>query len=432
MRIRRSFQISSSIDFERKLFEWAKQYDDIIWLESNDHKDRYGAFNSALAVSSHTGQSRKRIESLDALQHFLSHTQDWLFGYFSYDLKNKWEELDSANIDRLCFPELSFFQPQKVILMQNDRVTFEYLSDNDQIDKDFEAISNIDLSPKASSQANAHIKIRMRIKKDQYFEKASRLLAHIKRGDVYEVNFCQEFYSENTTIDPWSTYERLNAISKSPFAAFMKLNQRYLVSASPERYLRRSGNTLISQPIKGTAARSVDAQEDKSLKEELRSNIKERAENIMIADLVRNDLSKNALKGTVEVAELCGVYSFEQVHQMITTIRCAVAPEKHALDLIRDTFPMGSMTGAPKVSAMKLIETHEETKRGLYSGALGYFSPSGDFDFNVVIRSILYNAQTAYVSYSVGSAITAKSNPEHEYQECLLKAKALRQVLESD
>lgn len=254
---------------------------------------------------------------------------------------------------------------------------------------------------------------------------------HIALGDIYEANFCQEFYAENTQIEPLSTFWRLNVISEPPFACFLKINRHFLLSASPERYLQRKGNTVISQPIKGTAKRSQNPEKDEQLKTELKQNPKERSENVMIVDLVRNDLSHFATKGSVKVTELCKVYTFKQVHQLISTIEATVNENTSSVDLIRSTFPMGSMTGAPKVSAMKIIEQLEATKRGLYSGAVGYFAPNGDFDFNVVIRSILYNAERQYVSFSVGSAITAKSAAEREYDECLIKAKAMRKVLEN-
>ncbi len=433
LRIKRSFQIDSPLTFEAKLFEWGKQFDKIVWLESNNHDDKYGSFRSVLAISSQTSQSKKVIKNFDELQNFTCKKPDWLFGYFSYDLKNELEDLESNNYDSLFFSNLTFFQPQKVIVVNGTTVAFQYLEgDADNIEKDLKEILEASSSDRHTLDISRNIKIKMRVKKDAYFEKVGGLLRHIHRGDVYEVNFCQEFFSEKTCIDPWSTYKRLNNISKAPFAAFLKLEDNYLMSASPERYLKRLSNVVVSQPIKGTAPRSQDLLEDTRIREQLKIDVKERAENIMITDLVRNDLSKSAKKGTVAVEELCEVYSFEQVHQMISTITSEVDSKKNSVDLIRDTFPMGSMTGAPKVSAMKLIETYEETKRGLYSGAVGYFTPEGDFDFNVVIRSILYNANKKYVSYSVGSAITAKSDPEREYQECLLKAKALRSVLESD
>ena len=254
-------------------------------------------------------------------------------------------------------------------------------------------------------------------------------MKHIHRGDIYEANFCMEFFSENTTINPLEIFQKLNEISKPPLAVYFKNNKQFLLSASPERYLKKVGEQLISQPIKGTAKRFIDLIEDEKSKNKLSQDPKERAENIMITDLVRNDLSKTAQKGSVKVEELCGIYSFEQVHQMISTITSKLDTQYSAVEAIKTTFPMGSMTGTPKVSVMNIIEELEETKRGLYSGAVGYFTPTSDFDFNVVIRSILYNQEKEYVSFSVGSAITSGSIPENEYEECLLKAKAMLEVL---
>ena len=211
----------------------------------------------------------------------------------------------------------------------------------------------------------------------------------------------------------------------------MRLGNLYALSASPERYISKNGNEVISQPIKGTAKRLSDEMEDEKLRLHLENDQKERSENIMITDLVRNDLSKFANKGSVKVDELCNIYSFKQVHQLISTVTCQVDKSLSPVYMIRETFPMGSMTGAPKISAMNIIEELEDSKRGLYSGAVGYFNPRGDFDFNVVIRSILYNTLNNYVSFSVGSAITAKSIPENEYEECLIKAKAMREALEN-
>ena len=313
---------------------------------------------------------------------------------------------------------LNFLRCQKLLLQKNY-----------EVQNDFETISGYGATS-TNGKASTNVKVRLRIHKDAYFEKVRALLAHIHRGDIYEANFCQEFFSEDTEIAPLPTYLQLNAISRPPFASYLRLGDQYLLCASPERYLKKTGDTIISQPIKGTAPRSDDPIMDEILKKSLLNDPKERAENIMITDLVRNDLSKRALKGSVEVSELCQVYAYRQVHQMVSTISCRVGQGVNPVDIIKDTFPMGSMTGAPKISAMKIIEELEETKRGLYSGAVGYFTPEGDFDFNVVIRSILYNHQKKYISYSVGSAITAKSNPEKEYQECLVKAKAMRSVLE--
>jgi para-aminobenzoate synthetase component 1 len=255
------------------------------------------------------------------------------------------------------------------------------------------------------------------------------MLEHIQRGDIYEANFCMEFFAENALINPLDVYQKLNAISEAPFSVYFKNDLQFLLSASPERYLKKTATKIISQPIKGTSRRHAEINLDEKSKTDLEFNEKERSENIMIVDLVRNDLSRTACKGSVEVEELCGMYSFKQVHQMISTIVSQVENTISPVEILRTTFPMGSMTGAPKISAMNIIENLEETKRGVYSGAVGYFTPNGDFDFNVVIRSILYNAQNQYVSFSVGSAITSLSDPEKEYEECLLKAKAMFAVL---
>jgi para-aminobenzoate synthetase component 1 len=202
-----------------------------------------------------------------------------------------------------------------------------------------------------------------------------------------------------------------------------------MLSASPERFVKKVGSKVISQPIKGTARRSSDKEEDERIKAELTRDPKERSENIMIVDLVRNDLSKTALKGSVRVEELCKAYTFQQVHQLISTVVSEVSEKIDVVDIIISLFPMGSMTGAPKISAMEIIEELEETKRGLYSGAVGYFSPNNDFDFSVVIRSILYHKKEKYVSFSVGGAITAQSEIEKEYNECMLKAEAMKKAL---
>jgi len=302
---------------------------------------------------------------------------------------------------------------------------------DDEIKNDLKNIVNIyECHSESSRRISDNIKIKLRIHKDEYFEKVNSMLSHIHRGDIYEANFCQEFYAEQSEINPFETFKKLNEISKPPFATFLKTNDKYLLSATPERYIKKTGNSVISQPIKGTAKRSLDKFEDDGLKEALSQDQKERSENIMIVDLVRNDLSHTATKGSVKVEELCKVYSFLQVHQMISTVSSIVNVETSPVDILKTTFPMGSMTGAPKISAMKIIEDLEETKRSLYSGGVGYFTPNGDFDFNVIIRSILYNATKKYISYSVGGAITAKSDPLKEYEECLVKAKAMRQVLE--
>lgn len=423
----RTFSIESIPEIKKKLLSWAQQYETTIWLDSNEYHQSYGTFDSILAVDEFTSIKTDYVHAFDKLKEYQSTTQDYIFGYLSYDIKNDTEQLSSQNYDGLHFSDLFFFQPQKIIFINGSRIEFHYLAMiDDEIESDFEAIQKNGI---VQNKIPSEIKIKLRIHKDEYHQKVTKVLEHIYRGDIYEANFCQEFYAEDVTINPPQVYNDLNTISEPPFATFLKVDEHYLLSASPERYLKKEGVKIISQPIKGTAKRLVSKIHDEKIASDLARDQKERAENIMIVDLVRNDLSKTAKKGSVVVEELCKVYSFKQVHQLVSTVVSEVNEDTHPVDIIKDTFPMGSMTGAPKISAMKIIEELEETKRGLYSGAVGYFTPTGDFDFNVVIRSILYNSEKKYLSFSVGGAITAKSTPEKEYEECLLKAKAMKFVL---
>jgi len=412
--------------FKNQLLDWSQQFREMVFLDSNNYHQKQSSFDCVLAVDAFTSIKTDFHNAFEDLKQYQQQTKDWLFGYLSYDVKNDVEDLHSNNFDGLHFPDLFFFQPKKLFLLKGNQLEVRYLQlCNDEIESDL-----IDIENNCQlSIINYQLSIQQRISKESYIAKVNQMLEHIHRGDIYEANFCMEFYAENAIIEPVKIYQKLNAISKPPFAIFFKNNEQYLLCASPERYLRKEGNKVISQPIKGTAKRFSDLVLDENSKTELETNPKERSENIMIVDLVRNDLSHTAIKGSVEVEELCGIYTFEQVHQMISTVVSNVSTTTSPVEILRTTFPMGSMTGAPKISAMKIIEEMEETKRGLYSGAVGYFTPENDFDFNVVIRSILYNAATNYVSFSVGSAITSQSNPEQEYEECLLKAKAMFEVL---
>jgi para-aminobenzoate synthetase component 1 len=399
-------------------------------LDSNGYKDHLSSYDAILAVNAQSSLQTSFESAFEQLKNYQSQTKDWIFGYLTYDLKNDLEDLNSENFDGLQFPDLFFFQPKKLFLIKGNSVECQYLNSLEgEIKSDLNYIGHCEEEQHANPTNG--IKIKLRIHNDAYFEKVKTMLNHIHRGDIYEANFCQECYAEEAQINPLVTFKRLNDISKTPFATFLKLNDNYLISASPERYLKKEGNVIISQPIKGTSKRSKNRKEDELLKSTLQIDTKERSENIMIVDLVRNDLSHTAIKGSVKIEELCKVYTFAQVHQMISTVTSKVDESTHPVEVIKSTFPMGSMTGAPKISAMKIIEALEETKRGLYSGAVGYFTPQGDFDFNVVIRSIFYNKEKGYVSYSVGSAITAKSDPLKEYEECLVKAKAMREFLEN-
>lgn len=438
LRKEKEYTLKITPQLKKQLVYWAnKQQTDMIWLDSNRYADTYHRFEAILAFSPvSTLKEEVADESFNKLKTFIDLKSDWIFGYLSYDLKNSVEKLHSENFDGLKFPEIYFFQPQKIVFLKENKLIFKYLEEvSNEIESDFEEIQKFsipnNLFLKKNHQKNTK-NIKARLSKEEYIKRVNQMKEHIARGDIYEANFCQEFYAENIKINPLDVYWQLNGISEPPFASFMKLGNYYAMSASPERYLQRNGNQVISQPIKGTARRSDDAEADNKLRTDLENNAKERSENIMIVDLVRNDLSHHAERGSVQVVELCKPYTFKQVHQLISTVQSEVKSDVHSIEIIRTTFPMGSMTGAPKVSAMQIIENLEETKRGLYSGAIGYFSPNTDFDLNVVIRSIFYNAHSNYVSFSVGSAITTLSNAEKEYEECLIKAKAMLQVLEKN
>ena len=319
-----------------------------------------------------------------------------------------------------------FFVPKYLFVFKDNQLAVHHHNSCEAFDL---AILSNDFN---STEINFDNSIDHRVGKQQYITDVNRIKKHIQRGDIYEMNYCQEFFAENSKLNTLETFKRLNTISKAPFSCYYKVGDNYLLSASPERYIQKMGSKILSQPIKGTRKRGIDLAEDERLKKELYEDQKERSENVMIVDLVRNDLSKVAKKNSVTVEELFGIYTFDQVHQMISTISCEVAPQTSLKEIFEATFPMGSMTGAPKISAMKLIEKFEETKRGLYSGAVGYISPTGDFDFNVVIRSIQYNALNKYLSFMVGGAITIGSDAELEYQECLVKAKAIFEVLDQN
>lgn len=417
----------SMLNARKQLLSWASQFDVFTLLDGNGDasslaQSELGDFSLLLAAGIENEISGCG-DPFKSLQKFLDNS--YSFGFLSYDLKNYVENLSSNNFDGVGFPDLHFFHPKHIIKVDRNG-DWSVVKSNIDEGVLVNEIQNV------SYRLKRHfpIEIKRRLSKNDYLAAVMRVKAHILRGDIYEMNFCQELYADNATIDPITTYVDLTTISPTPFSCFYKLRTRYLISASPERFIKKCGNKIISQPIKGTIRRGVDEVEDASLREELRNNKKEQSENVMIVDLVRNDLSRTAKDGSVVVSELFGIYPFRQVFQMISTVESELADGFTPVDVVRECFPMGSMTGAPKVRAMQLIEEYERTKRGLYSGAVGYFTPAGDFDFNVVIRSILYNSISKYLSFSVGSAITFGSEAELEYAECLVKAKAILEVLE--
>jgi para-aminobenzoate synthetase component 1 len=423
MRVTKSFPVSDHFPWFQQLLAWTQLQSHIIWLESNVEavKDSYATYDWLIGADIHQQWDVAEIEKIR------EEKPDWYFGYFSYDYKNQIHGLTSSNPTSVDVPDAFFFQPKKVIYLQKGQLFFSYLEEIQQeIEVDYLFLTEELYPLKSTEKSNLNI---TSIGKETYLEAVQKVQQHIQRGDIYETNYCMEFVAKDANINPWQVFQELNRISKAPMSVFAKVGEQFLLSASPERYLKRTGNQLISQPIKGTAKRGKTNEEDGKLKTALRNDPKEQMENVMIVDMVRNDLSRLAVKNSVQVQELFGIYTFEQVHQMISTIVAEVKNETYWLDIIHATFPMGSMTGAPKISAMKITEGLETFQRGWYSGTFGYITPTGDFDFNVVIRSIQYDASKKIVSFGVGSAITIQANPELEYEECLLKAKAMREVL---
>jgi para-aminobenzoate synthetase component 1 len=432
-----SFSVDNFIIKKQQMLNWGNQFDICCFFDNNQYASAHHSYECVLAAGAKRIIKTSAGNAFNELKQFYDAEPDWLFGHLGYDLKNEVEQLKSAHPDGIKFPDLFFFVPEYIILLSGPEISISSLTERtpEDIWKDIDQIvfrEENSSSPVATDFLSAPITIKSRFTKEEYINTVSLLRDHILKGDCYEINFCQEFFAENILVDPLATYISLCNISPNPFAAFYKVADKYLLCASPERYIKKTGDHLISQPIKGTSQRDIENETiDKKNKQQLLASEKERAENVMVVDLVRNDLSKVCEEGSVKVDELYSIYSFPQVHQMISTISGTARKELHWTDILRATFPMGSMTGAPKKKVMELIETYERTKRSVFSGAVGYITPEADFDFNVVIRSILMNTTERYLSYQVGSAITFNSEPEKEYEECLLKAAAIKKVISS-
>ena len=324
--------------------------------------------------------------------------------FINYDYKNHIEHFTEKNNNPLHFPKQLFIDVEKTILLK-------------------------ELDIQVNGQIQQQIHIETTTSKEEYITKVNALKQHIQQGDIYEINYCITFEAKNVSINPLLIYQKLNAISNASYSAFVKFDKHYIISSSPELFLKKKDVTLITKPIKGTAKRGLSVQEDDLIKKDLQSNLKERTENVMIVDVARNDLSRIAKKGTVSVDKLCEIESYQQVHQMVSTVSCELKNNTSFDDIINATFPMASMTGAPKIRAMELIDEFELYNRGPYSGALGYIDENENFDLSVLIRSIFYDSEKHYLSFTVGSAITSMCNPEDEFEECLLKAKAMMEVL---
>jgi para-aminobenzoate synthetase component I len=403
------------------MLNWANRFNIFCFLDNHNYLIQPQRYDCLMGVGSRSLVSSGTLEDVDT---FLNRSGDWKFGHLSYELKNSIHQFVASKKERVGFPPYLFFVPEIVLQISGSELMISAKDPDITFD---------DILKEADRPIPAHqIQVQQRLSKDEYINKVKQLQRHIARGDCYEINFCQEFFSENAALDAVGTFQRLVHISPNPFSALYKLEDKYVICASPERFLAKRGNKIFSQPMKGTIRRDLlDRKEDERLKQALKESPKDRSENVMVVDMVRNDLAKVCRAETVQVDELFGVYTYPQVHQMISTITGQLKDGTSFSEIISATFPMGSMTGAPKHRVMELIDEYEVSARGIFSGSLGYISPDGDFDWNVVIRSIMYNATSKYLSYQVGSGITFYSDPEKEWDECLLKAEAIKKVLTS-
>lgn len=453
-------------DFYRLLNEFSTFHSVIaLWSHTpkpTNHSDvfplHYFGNDGWLAASRLVTTSTHTARSLSDLRKDVNGNKNYLFGFFSYDLKNELEDLTSRGKDYFEFPLFWFFEPELLLRFHNGRIEcvnantelFELcvrLLNQTESDDGTEngipklrdhlissivgQLKRINTgshlgSAEDCSTPDTHFEPALSF--DEYKRNVEIIRRHIAAGDVYELNYCMEWHAKLTKISPLAIWKAMNKRTHAPFSAFVRMNQHYLLSASPERFMCKHGTQIYSQPIKGTAPRHNNAITDAENARLLSENKKEKAENLMIVDLVRNDISRSCIAGSVEVPELCKVFPLQTVHQMCSTIRGELRPDIHSLDALLAAFPMGSMTGAPKISAMQLIDRIETFKRGIFSGSVGYFTPNGDFDFNVVIRSMMYRSDTQEAVVRAGSAITYDSVAEKEWEECLLKAKAIINV----
>lgn len=421
-----SFSITDSIETKQQMLNWANQFNICCFLDNHQYQSSASVVECMVACG--VTAALPFNASLSTLDTFINtHKNKWIFGHLGYDIKNQIENLHSTHPDSIQFPDLFFFVPAFILSLKEQTLFIEVYDGSDPSS----IYESIKASPAVVSVPQPSVSVQPKMTRQKYIATIEQLKQHIQRGDCYEINFCQEFYAIDTVIEPLSLYQQLTKVSPNPFACYYRLEDKYLLCASPERFLQKKGDHLLSQPIKGTIPRNqFDPEADQKLIEQLQNSEKDKSENVMVVDLVRNDLSKVCQQGSVKVTELFGIYSFPQVHQMISTVEGTLDDSHQFTDIIKACFPMGSMTGAPKKRVMELIEQYEQSKRGLYSGAVGYISPTGDFDFNVVIRSILYNSSNQYLGYQVGGGITFYSDPEKEYEECLIKAAAIKKVLE--
>ncbi|MBU6157671.1 MAG: anthranilate synthase component I family protein [Bacteroidetes bacterium] len=448
-RIFQSFPIQDIASIQQQVLYWSQQSGTCVFLDNHQYQSPYHQYECMAGAGIHRMISANAGNALDQLQQAIDEQPEWWMGHLGYGLTAETSGLPTSNsfiVSRFStiatqritnneqqitspnrFPDVFFFIPKVLIQIQGHTLSIGSFQANHA-----ELYQEI-LAARYDATSASTLQLQERISRAAYLDKIETIQHHIRRGDCYELNYCMEFYAEKAKIDPLRTYTALTMHSPNPFSGYYRLDHLHLMCASPERYLAKKGDRLLSQPIKGTIKRTLeDPQKDEVLKAALLSSGKERSENVMVVDMVRNDLSRVSLEGSVKVDELCGVYTFPQLHHLISTVSSQLREGTSFSDIIRATFPMGSMTGAPKHKVIELIHRYEASSRGIFSGALGYITPEGDFDFNVVIRSLVYNQAEAYLSCHVGSGITGYSDAATEYEECLAKAEAINRILKGE
>jgi para-aminobenzoate synthetase component 1 len=410
------------------MLSWANRFSIFCLLDNNNYNFSTPAFECILAAGSRRSLYISGPDAFEKLKLFFDESPSWLFGHIGYEITSDRNENEDEKVSTGEFAPGFFFEPEIILQLNEGRLAIT--SAGSGAEEIFNSINKEIELPQLASKLQ--LQVGAGVNREEYVDIINALKDHIRRGDCYEINFCQRFFVDGVSIDPIQTYQELVAASPMPFAALYKLHENFCICASPERYLKKSGTMVTSQPMKGTSKRIPNnAEADAANKNYLLRSSKEKSENVMVVDLVRNDLSKICKEGSVVVDELFGVYSFPTVHQMTSTISGIMRDDLHWTAALSATFPMGSMTGAPKKRVMELIARYEKMDRGLFSGSIGYVTPDRDFDFNVVIRSIFYNDFEKKLSFYAGSGITFYSDAEDEYEECKLKTNAILSVLAS-
>ena len=410
------FLIDNPKAFKLQILHWINQFEVCTFLDNHAYESPYAAIDCIAAVDPSSYISLEQVDPTALNAYLEAQKGNWIFAHFNYEYHNITKLNDKPNLTG--FPLAYLYTPTVVIEVSGNNVTVQTEHESPELifDQIQAQASTYNFSVPNQIHAAKSAAIKAQIPKADYIHHIEKILALIRRGDFYEMNYCQAFEVDHLPAHPVNVYTHLTAVSPTPFACFYKNDHHYLLCASPERFLQKKGDQLISQPIKGTIKRNLENDADDKLQlEKLQNSSKDKSENVMVVDLVRNDLSRICKQGSVEVSELFGIYSYPQVHQMISTITGKIGDNVSFSEILEAAFPMGSMTGAPKKSVMETIDLLEPTKRGLYSGTVGYINPAGDFDFNVVIRSIFYNRQNGKANYQVGGGITIYSDPEKEY-----------------